>query len=180
MFYLNLICKAANSCDDLNNKKAICIDTFFYANFSIIDYERIAKMTKHFNMFMFNFVLIPIYTEGKPGHWALIIIDFDCKSINYYDSIKTNSGMDCIEKTKNIIIKESFDKNKVEFSFNNWIFRKVGDLPVQNNVIDCGVFLCQYAIYTVFDRIIDFNSEEIKFFRQIMQHEIINKKLFDF
>ncbi|RNA02459.1 hypothetical protein BpHYR1_038813, partial [Brachionus plicatilis] len=56
----------------------------------------------------------------------------------------------------------------------DWKLHQNSSVPLQSGSIDCWVYVCQYAKYFGFNKIFDFNQNDIKDKRSEMANEIIN------
>ena len=139
-------------CSKLNTSKPIsyCLDTFFYTNIEKKKHESLLNWCD--DLFKYEYCIVPIFTPGeKIGHWTLLFIDINKKSINYYDSLvfkNKERGNICIDLMKNYLNLKY--KNKIYF--NDWFSETVSNLPQQNNFIDCGLYMCQYAKSLLYSR----------------------------
>ena len=103
-------------------------------------------------------IFIPINISRL--HWALVVIFFETKNINYYDSLRQD-GRKFVEATIQFLIElfennvtYSFDVNEWEVNFNP------RGTPIQWNGTDCGAFVCLYADYTSLDLVLPKQSLE--------------------
>ena len=55
--------------------------------------------------------------------------------------------------------------------------KKVKHVPQQNNLCDCGVFVCQFMNYISRNKKIDFTYDDIFYFRCLMGIELLQENL---
>jgi Ulp1 family protease len=68
---------------------------------------------------------------------------------------------------KDLILNNGMCKNKN-------IYRKIAnDVPQQENLNDCGVFLCKFIQYLINEKKFDFDSTDVAYFRLLIGVEII-------
>jgi Ulp1 family protease len=65
------------------------------------------------------------------------------------------------------------DNGRIEI---NWKY-KILNVPQQNNLSDCGVFLCKYMEYITREESFNFTYNDIEYFRILITAELINGKL---
>ncbi|VVC31999.1 Hypothetical protein CINCED_3A007028 [Cinara cedri] len=113
----------------------------------------------------------------EENHWSLVCVDFEKKSITYYDSLG-NRNFVCLKQILQYLMFEHFDKKLVEFLPSGWTLTNMGrHCPQQSNLWDCGVFVCVFAEYLARDEKFDFSQKDMPRFRKQIKSEIINKKL---
>ena len=95
------------------------MSTFFYKKLKSDGYDGVKRWTKNVDIFEKKFLLIPIFT---PQHWSLATINFDTKTISYYDSLYDSDFDNCLIALKNYMEKEGADKKKLHLTkiIGNW------------------------------------------------------------
>lgn len=117
--------------------------------------------------------LIPIYHENEE-HWSLIYVDTLAKNVFHFDSFFGPSS-ELINK-----IKQHF--NNCIPKLNNmmsWNTVFDGHVPLQQNAIDCGVFLCLFARHLTLAQTFSFTQDDIVGWRKQMEYEIKNLELIE-
>lgn len=75
-----------------SGSKVYCKNTFFMeklsSNFTGYDFQCVKRWTKDIDFFSFERILIPCHL---PLHWTVAMIDFESKSIHYYDSMSNEA-----------------------------------------------------------------------------------------
>jgi sentrin-specific protease 1 len=150
--------------------KVYIFSTFFYHFLTLKGTHYISRWTEDSDIFANDFIFIPIHLTN---HWVFCCVDLRRNEIEYYDSLK--------RKREGVIIRileylkfESKKREREKRRFKTY-FRK--NIPVQQNMDDCGVFVCMYSKNRVDDRIISFQPEDIPKMRMMMVHEIFIGKI---
>lgn len=118
-----------------NNNSIKCFDTFFYIS---LQNKHDLKWVKIENV---KQALIPINIRNL--HWVLVIVHFEKKQIEYFDSkLSGNYG------NPDKIMKDigNFFNQKTKINFNIKINT---NCPQQRNGSDCGIYICLYAFYII-------------------------------
>ncbi|EGC36291.1 hypothetical protein DICPUDRAFT_32083 [Dictyostelium purpureum] len=150
---------------DIDKTKFYFFSTFFYNiigshSNSNTAYTRISKWTKNVDIFSFDFLFIPICLNS---HWTLLIISFPCQEfetatetnkplIIFLDSLNSQSLLVITKKIREYLTIEW--KHKKSDPSNGTIPERVftsknlplvrANVPKQDNLFDCGVFLLHY------------------------------------
>ncbi|VVC31997.1 Hypothetical protein CINCED_3A007028 [Cinara cedri] len=131
---------------------------------------------KQYTRLILSFIY-PCLLMDEENHWSLVCVDFEKKSITYYDSLG-NRNFVCLKQILQYLMFEHFDKKLVEFLPSGWTLTNMGrHCPQQSNLWDCGVFVCVFAEYLARDEKFDFSQKDMPRFRKQIKSEIINKKL---
>lgn len=203
-FFFNLL--AERSDKDKSLPKIRVFNTFFYQLLSKGGHQRVAKWTKDVSyfscaikahlkvdIFTFDKVLIPIHVHGN--HWCLAVLNIRDKRIEYYDSLG-NDDPTCIAVCKFLLFPlscthflilgknlkkylqvEHQTKRKAELPGEYTVYSPGSDVPQQNNVYDCGVFMCKFADYLAQDLPLTFSQRNIPYFRKQMALQIVKGSL---
>ncbi|XP_019857195.1 PREDICTED: sentrin-specific protease 1-like [Amphimedon queenslandica] len=169
-FYLNLVAESANS---EGEKRVHLFNSFFYPKIMSAGYSGVRRWTKKVDIFNFDLILLPIHLGM---HWCLAAIDFNNKTINYYDSLKGNNTR-CLNTLKDYLVSEAKDKKQLVYDVSDWTLECIEDIPEQHNGSDCGVFTCMYARHLARGKPFNFSQDDMPDIRQLMVAEIVNKKL---
>ena len=153
-------------------------DTFFYERYSKSHYQGVQKWTKKVDIFSKRKVFFPInIVKGKFSHWVLVVADMVNQELVYYDSLKEYYNKESHMAIMEYLGFEHEQKLGKSFPLDDWKFLK-GSNPVQNNGVDCGVFVCIFAEYLSRDVAFNFTQKHILEFRKLIAYEISTKQIF--
>lgn len=120
-------------------------DTFFFTAWSVGKYEKVKKWTKNVNIFSRQMLLFPLHVENKiVGHWSLIIVLTKTQQIITYDSF----GYHYQEMSNAVLmfLQAEAKARNVLLDQNKWLISGTpSGTPRQQNITDCGVYLCVFA-----------------------------------
>lgn len=142
--------------------------TYFY-NILVRDgYEKVAKWTNKINIFDYKYILIPIHL---PAHWVFVLVDIKNRGIEYYDSLGGyNQGI--IRSINSYLMKEQESK----LTYTKFYFYYKNKVPRQDNLYDCGVFVCMFARFRS-EGSKEFYKGPMRHFRLKILHELLAKKV---
>lgn len=118
-------------------------------------------------------IFVPVHVGcRKLGHWFLVVVNLREMTVNVWDSIGGTNE----KEAKNIhqwIVEEYREKKnrKVEFRV-----RRAENIPRQNNLVDCGVFMYQYVERTVMGCPLNFSHQDIPHLRRRMIANALKEK----
>jgi len=100
------------------------------------------------------------------------VIDTNDSSMIHYDSLS-------VEETDGGL---NFTKELTPFfaeliGIFHWNYESKRKIPLQKGINDCGVFLCQYIKYLVANKKMNFDHQDMTYFRVLIGIEIITGKL---
>ncbi|XP_050533325.1 sentrin-specific protease 1-like [Daktulosphaira vitifoliae] len=150
-------------------------NTFFYSALSDKGYQHVSRWTKKVDIFSKEKLFIPVHIE-EDNHWCLVYVDFLKKTIKYYDSLGGRNFM-CLKLILKYLMMEHINKKNVDFRPGGWSLLNVKKCPKQNNLWDCGVFVCMYAEYLSRNQPLTFSQKDMGRCRKQIYFEIKNKKL---
>lgn len=150
-------------------------NTFFYLALSEKGYLHVSRWTKKIDIFSKSKLFIPIHIEEE-NHWCLACVDFKAKSIKYYDSLG-GRNFKCLKLILKYLMIEHLDKKNKEFNPGGWALINITKCPQQQNLWDCGVFVCMFAEHLARDAKLNFCQEDMPKFRNQLFNEIKNNKL---
>lgn len=150
-------------------------NTFFYLALTEKGYSHISRWTKKVDIFSKDKLFIPIHLE-EDNHWCLIYVNFNDRSIKYYDSLGGRNFM-CLKIILKYLILEFKDKKEDEFNANGWLLMNVSKCPKQDNLWDCGVFVCMFAEHLARGAPLNFSQSDMHKFREQIAYELQVKKL---
>ena len=163
-FYFKLLCNS-NSTFKCTTLDSILISKILNSNL-----RGISKSLEKVSKVDFKLLLCPLFINEN--HWALLAYDTVLKVISYYDSIYS-VNLNIINKMNSVLSKYI----KCMSCCDTWEVSSENSYPKQTNSNDCGVFICTYAKYLVFDRSFNFNENDIPNIRKILSNEIINYEI---
>lgn len=127
-------------------------------------------------------VVMPLFDDNDQ-HWMLLTIEIEERRICCWDSYGSKFGISCwkskclVETFLNELWKLKYpagDRPPVwEYSFHTGI-------PYQENTVDCGVFICQYAAHLLWGTSINQNvsHKRISILRELMALELLQGKVY--
>lgn len=124
----------------------------------------------------FDILLIPI-CESSVKHWCLATVDLRLQTIRYFDSLNFGNAENSLNKVFEFLNFQSQRENKCELNLNEWNLEIATNIPKQENDYDCGVFCCQFAEFISRDRQLNFEQNDMKYFRQKMLYEIYREEM---
>jgi len=139
------------------------------------DFEAVKRWIKKVpgqDIFNLRKLFIPININNR--HWTLVVISFEEKQINYYDSMYDNSGMDEMLHIYQYLMDLDVE-NKYTGGQHDWKFEisSKNRVPQQKNGYDCGAFVCMYCYFISNDSTLDFNQSAVYPFRKKIANAII-------
>lgn len=124
-------------------------------------------------------IFVPVH-EKKKEHWFLITIDFDAKLILSMDSLDVSRRKERLDMLD--WVKEEWESNPRwhgefgEFKQKAWKHMKA-PVPIQTNVVDCGVFTCMFAAFASSKRDMKFTQADMPKMRARMAWSILHETL---
>ncbi|XP_043270475.1 sentrin-specific protease-like [Venturia canescens] len=149
-------------------QRVYAMSSFFFPRLHLNGYEAVRRWTKKINIFKYDKVLVPVHLGN---HWCLAIINFENKTIIYYDSFKGKNPR-YLETLLQYLIKEAGQKEEKPIIKEEWHLATKQDIPRQTNGYDCGVFVCMYARNEIFGGEMDFTQNDMPQVRQRMMREL--------
>lgn len=161
-----LVCRGKK----IGKKRVYAFNTFFYPKLRDSNYNSVRRWTRKVDIFNHDILLVPVHLGN---HWCLAVINFQRKSVSYYDSLGGGSN-GCCRILLDYLKAESLDKKKLCFDYENWTTKEMYSegIPKQKNCSDCGVFACTYAEYLTRPSKLDFEQNSMPYFRRKMIYEI--------
>lgn len=150
-------------------------NTFFYLALSEKGYSHISRWTKKIDIFAKEKLFVPVHIEDE-NHWCLMCVNFNKKTIKYYDSLG-GRNFTCLKLMLKYLMYEHLNKKKTEFYPGGWRLNNIRKCPQQNNVWDCGVFVCMFAEHLARNAPLNFTHEDMPNLRKQLYSEIKKKKL---
>lgn len=183
--YMEMLNKRSRQNPDL--PKIYASNTYLMENFERYnyDYDKVKHWTTKagIKLYKLDKFFIPI-NEGK--HWTLMIIHNDEKIIEWYDSLPNRVEKKQPEGEKfkffrwaqSYLLDEYIKENNEPMDETGWRFEKTTE-PHQQNLIDCGVFVCTYADLTASGwPNCWFKQQHMPLMRKKMLHEFLSGKMY--
>jgi sentrin-specific protease 1 len=158
------------------NRKLFFFPTHFicllFTNLKKYNYNSVKKWKQKIDIFSMKKIFFPI--NISECHWAFVLINFEMKEIQYYDSLDYLGN-----KFTKVLYKWLQDEAKnrnIIFNSNDWKLQNKTS-PIQNNTIDCGVFTIMSIDFLSDDLLLTYSQDDITFFRKKILISIINGSL---
>jgi sentrin-specific protease 1 len=153
---------------------------YFYRALLTKTNEEMLRWTKKTSFFGTRLVHIPVNDSGS--HWCMATIDNQEKTVTVRDSIRCTEGdpeiRHILENIKAVMAYDTL-MNPQSHGHNIQEYRFAHDrtMPKQNDGYNCGVFALQAARYVSAHRPITFTQDDMPYFRQRMQYELLTRTL---
>ena len=118
-----------------------------------------------------DIILCPIH---KRDHWSLVSIDTKRRTLEYFDSIIGNRRASNASRLMKRFIEEYYKRRGEEVTFSIKIRE---DAPIQENGVDCGVFVCQNADKIARKVYVNTRQDEMAEARKRMMVELYYRKM---
>lgn len=152
-------------------------DSFFYERLKQSGHNGVKRWTKNVNIFSKSKIFIPINVkEDTLCHWVLICVEMEKQLICLYDSIYLNDKFQCSFHIFQYLNEEHKSRLGTPLPLAVWDF-KCPKHPIQDNGIDCGVFVCTFAEYLSRNCPFTFNHTHMRSFRQLIAFELTTRRL---
>ena len=138
----------------------------------VIFFSGVSRWTK-FDIFELAKLYVPININNS--HWCLLVVDFDAKTVRYYDSLG-GPGTVYINAMRSYLNCMHQARKGGPMNEEGWrnVYTTVGDdTPRQTNGVDCGVFTTFCAYYLAHGVKPSFNQTHIATFRRRMMSDIL-------
>jgi sentrin-specific protease 1 len=163
-------------------------ENFESSNFTIYFYralikktnEEMLRWTKKTSLFGTRLVHIPVNDSGT--HWCMATIDNQEKTVTVRDSIRGTEGdfeiRHILDNIKTIM-RYDILMNPQSSGYNVQDYQFIHDrtMPKQDDSYNCGVFALQAARYVSAHKPITFTRDDMPYFRQRMQYELLTRTL---
>jgi sentrin-specific protease 1 len=180
-FYLQMVVRRSTLEENttIGMPRVHAMNTYFYTKLINSGYSSVQNWTKNIDIFSYSLILIPIHLDL---HWALVVVDLRVPGAFYYDSMsdetQTLANRSCLTQIINYIKEEHRNKkNGKELEMKNFVREPTATTPQQLNGSDCGLFLCKVAEFLSQEAALNFDQEDMPYFRQRMIWEIAHNQL---
>jgi sentrin-specific protease 1 len=142
--------------------------------------EEMLRWTKKTSFFGTRLVHIPVNDSGS--HWCMATIDNQEKTVIARDSIRCTEGdLEIRHILDNIKAVMAYDiimnPQSQGHNIQDYWFIHDRTMPRQNDGHNCGVFALQAARYISAHKPITFTQDDMPYFRQRMQYELLTRTL---
>jgi hypothetical protein len=153
---------------------------YFYRALLVKTNEEMLRWTKKTSLFSTRLVHIPVNDSGS--HWCMATIDNQEKTVTVRDSIRCTEGdIEIRHIMDNLKAVMAYDvlRNPQSQGHNIQEYRFIHDCTMarQEDGCNCGVFALQAARYVSAHRPITFTQDDMPYFRQRMQYELLTRTL---
>ncbi|KAF0768657.1 sentrin-specific protease 5-like [Aphis craccivora] len=171
-FYIRLLVKQSQ-------QNVLAIDSQFFLKSGINGNTNVLHNTfKNIKVFEYSRLIIPIHLEAIQ-HWVLITVEPRAKTITYFDSCANSRTFNVLSTKISLIVSVLNIIYRAQERYvptSTWKI-KCGNSPLQNNMNDCGVFVCTNARYVVFNKQINYTYQYSVLLRQRITYEILINKI---
>jgi len=176
-FYLRLVERRSSRNQSLPS--VFAFDTMFFFKLRTQGADAARAFHWHrretFDLFKFDFLIVPVHVAGNPGHWWLLAVDMLRNTIAAYDSIPGNQraeSVDLMEGYLEVEEKRLYGKRR------EWITLHSERCQRQNNNIDCGLHCARNAEALGRGQLPrELSPLDADAFRRVMATEITNERL---
>lgn len=145
-------------------RRIVVFSTFFYTKLCEEGYSGVARWTKKENIFQKRLIIVPIHIP--PLHWVLAVVDMNEKTLEYYDSLR-GDGSVVLKKILEYLRLECERLAVTTWNGDQWLLKPRCDCSMQDNGVDCGVFVCKNAQQRCLGRIHKYPSDMLAFRQEI-------------
>ncbi|CAM9238649.1 unnamed protein product, partial [Ectocarpus sp. 12 AP-2014] len=148
----------------------------FYPQFVKFGFNDLVRCVNRLGKPSYKKVFVPVH-EKAPGHWFLVVMDFEERIIESMDSLNTTRPKERENLLKWVEMEwNSSPRWKGTYERKHWKSRKA-HVPCQSNNFDCGVFMCMFAAYRSHDEPIMFTQANMTQMRKRLAWSIIHETL---
>ncbi|XP_022087966.1 uncharacterized protein LOC110977818 [Acanthaster planci] len=155
--------------------KVFTHSSFFFLSLFKRGYEGVKRWTKNVDLFEQDLIFIPVHNKS---HWSLVVVHIREGIIEYYNSSTMLDGYPrSMMHVRDYLQAEAKNREKSKFCNIKWELYIVEDIPRQQNMDDCGLFICQYAKKISLKQNVTFDNKETVNLRRQMLRELIRRKI---
>jgi Ulp1 family protease len=153
----------------------LAFSTYWFPQFCKFGFSKVQAWTKKLDVFAVQKLLVPVFVAEKQ-HWILLCVDFVHKTMLSFDSFG-HSWSRYLKLLQSYLQQEFQSRTQLDYDFSGWSFHNLTDvIPQQSTLVDCGVFICQYARCLFQNNntssssllVFDFSQKHVGYFRQVM------------
>lgn len=170
-FYMSMLVNRSEK----GSLRVYAFNTFFFTKLCRDGHAGLKRWTRKIDLFSYHLVLVPIHLNR---HWFLAVVDFRRSQIALYDSFgAAHAKAKCIDLLREYLEEESLHKRKHGINWDDWKFIVAEDVPLQQNMSDCGMFTCQFAECISRDAPFQFTQQHMPYYRKRVVYEILHSAL---
>nr|AAS93776.1 AT21482p [Drosophila melanogaster] len=172
-FYMNLLVERSEKRPG-TVPSVYAMSTFFVPRLLQSGFDGVKRWTRKVDLFSMDLILVPVHQMLV--HWCLVIIDLPAKTMLYYNS-RGRGDPNLMRALVKYLQMESEDKLGLCLDTSEFRIEDAQNVPQQDNMNDCGVFVCMFAEYLTRDAPITFSKKDMKYFRTKMVLELTGDQL---
>lgn len=138
-------------------------------------YKKASYWTKDIDIFSKEKLFIPVFVEEE-NHWCLIVVNFPKKTIEYYDSLKTQYFI-CLKQILKFLMWEHMVKKGKHLKAEVWSLHISRKCPQQNNLWDGGFYVCKFVEWLSKNQSIKLGHFNMSKYKKHLLNEIKQKQL---
>ena len=156
-----------------NFLKVYCFSIFYSMEIAKGKFKKICHYTRREKLHEKDLLYFPV--NINENHWALIVVNVKLRSISWCCSFGSFNNF-LLEKVFGFL-KMKFQKEEYEYNPSSWSLISKLPVPLQRNMIDCGLFLMKNVEFSSRGSDLSYTQNEMRYFRHRMIYEIIKKDL---
>ncbi|KAG8312823.1 SUMO1 sentrin specific peptidase 1 [Homalodisca vitripennis] len=128
---------------DHNLPNVLALDSYFFTVLKRSGHERARGHHRDQDLWDYEKILVPVHEEmADVGHWWLLVVEPRKETISAYDSLKGRNHKPAMDLLREYLKKEEM---RAKTEARSWCLYGERSCPSQDNLVDCGVFLCAIA-----------------------------------
>ena len=112
-----------------------------------------------------SLIFIPMHVNGN--HWVMVEVDTVHWCLRFFDSMGGSHGRD-----RMLIVSAAISREYPALSGKEWALYIMRDIPQQNNIVDCGVFMLRFIKLKSKRQEITFTQQNVGTIRRNMVTEL--------
>ncbi|KAG8253559.1 SUMO1 sentrin specific peptidase 1 [Homalodisca vitripennis] len=128
---------------DCSLPNVLALDSYFSSVLRRSGYERARGHHRDQDLLAYEMILFPVHEElADVGHWWLLVVEPKKATISAYDFLKGRNHRTAMDLLHDYVKKE---KMRARTEARYWRLYGARTCPSQDNLLDCGGFLCEIA-----------------------------------
>ena len=160
--------------DDTSLPKVYASTTFLYTKLKERGMDKGMEETRNWIKEDLRAKEIIFFPVNHQHHWSLIAVEINKKTVNYFDSIRGSRNSSSAPRIIKDYMERYYKDKGEEVTFRIKI-RK--DAPLQENSVDCGVFVCEFAERIARRSPLNFQQADLKNAREHMTEELLEGRI---
>ncbi|XP_046674692.1 sentrin-specific protease 1-like [Homalodisca vitripennis] len=125
---------------DYNLPNVLALDSYFFTVLKRSGHERARDHHRDQDLLDYEIILVPVHEElVDVGHWWFLVVEPRKATISAYDSLKGRNHTPAMDLLRDYVKKEEI---RAKTEARSWCLYGERSCPAQDNLVDCGVFLC--------------------------------------